>query len=169
MPVIPEVGDAGVVIAPVPEILVHNPVPFTGVFPARFPTPPQALKAEPALDTSGGATILRLPLLLDVPITAGLEPITRIRYPAPVGVPPGIVAMTVPEVVPASDPIFVGAAKEPAASDNCAVNVFPATKAHTPTVKGTLTLTPAQKGEPATTFVVMKAFIVRFPLLLDVP
>jgi hypothetical protein len=37
MPVIPEVGELGVVIVGVfgPETKVHNPVPFVGVFPAK--------------------------------------------------------------------------------------------------------------------------------------
>ncbi len=34
-PVTPEVGELGVVIVPVPAIKVHNPVPTTGVLPAK--------------------------------------------------------------------------------------------------------------------------------------
>ena len=34
-PVTPEVGEAGVVATPVPETVVHSPVPTTGVFPAK--------------------------------------------------------------------------------------------------------------------------------------
>lgn len=45
-PVSPEVGELGVVIVPVPEINVHNPVPTAGVFPAR-------VAAVPHTDWSG--------------------------------------------------------------------------------------------------------------------
>ena len=34
-PVTPDVGDVGVVITPLPEINVHNPVPIAGVFPVN--------------------------------------------------------------------------------------------------------------------------------------
>lgn len=37
IPVIPEVGDAGVVIVPVPETSVHIPVPIVATFPASVP------------------------------------------------------------------------------------------------------------------------------------
>lgn len=59
---------------------------------------------------------------LSLPVTDGVELITRMRYPLPVTVPQGIVAVIVPEfAVLVSVPIEVGAAKLPAAFDNCAV------------------------------------------------
>jgi hypothetical protein len=86
-----------------------------------------------------GVLIVRFPLLLDVPVTIGVEPITLIRYPVPNTA--GMVATIVPEPVPTRVPIDVGTAKEPTAFDNCAVNVFPPAKApHT--VKGTLMVAP---------------------------
>ena len=65
---------------------------------------------------------------LFAPPTAGLEPITRIRYPVPLGVANGIVAAMVPEVVAVSAPILTPGENIPDASDNCAVKKFPAAK-----------------------------------------
>ena len=39
-PVIPDVGDAGVVIVPAPLTSVHKPVPTVGVFPANVAVVP---------------------------------------------------------------------------------------------------------------------------------
>lgn len=55
----------------------------------------------------------------EVPLIEGLLAITLIKYPVPVGVPPGIVAAIVPELATLlSVPITVGLAKLPAASLN---------------------------------------------------
>ena len=35
-PVIPEEGELGEVMVPIPKTLVHNPVPVEGIFPARL-------------------------------------------------------------------------------------------------------------------------------------
>ena len=43
IPVTPELGEAGLVIIPEPLTSVHNPVPVTGVFPARVAVVPQIL------------------------------------------------------------------------------------------------------------------------------
>ena len=62
------------------------------------------------------------------PVVTGLLLFTRSLYPLPTGVALEIVPMIMPEDVAVSVPIFWGAAKEPAASDNCSVNTFPAAK-----------------------------------------
>ena len=78
------------------------------------------------------------------PLTTGKELTTRIRYAAPVEVPGGISAETVPEMVEVKNPIFTGAAKEPVASLNWAVKMFPAL--YMPViVYPTLIVVPAQK------------------------
>ena len=59
---------------------------------------------------------------LSVPIIAGVELMTLILYPVPVGVAQGIMQAMVPALaVLTKVPIVVGAAKLPSASDNCAV------------------------------------------------
>ena len=65
-----------------------------------------------------GLLMVIFPLLLVVPVIAGFEPTTRIKYPVPSAVPVGMVAAMFPEVVLDSVPIFKGEAKEPEASDN---------------------------------------------------
>ena len=58
---------------------------------------------------------------LSDPTVAGLSDTTRIRYPVPAGVAPGIIAVIVPEfAVEASVPATVGAAKDPVASESSA-------------------------------------------------
>jgi len=107
-----------------------------------------------------------LPLLLEVPVRAGLEPITLTRYPVPPAAPAGIVAAITPDPVPESVPIVVGEAKDPAASDNWAVKVFPPAKApHT--VKGTFTFAPLQSGVLTGCVVMVCGFTVRFVPLSD--
>ena len=62
MPVIPEVGEPGVVIVGVfgPETKVQSPVPFTGVFPARVAVVTlHRLWFVPAFEVVGvGATVI---------------------------------------------------------------------------------------------------------------
>jgi hypothetical protein len=52
-PVIPEEGEDGVVIFPLPEIFVHVPVPTVGVFPANVAELEQMLWSVPASATVG--------------------------------------------------------------------------------------------------------------------
>ena len=61
--------------------------------------------------------MIRLTPLSD-PVFKGLEPTTRTLYPAPLGVVSGIVALIVPDAVVAAEPIFVGDANEPEASES---------------------------------------------------
>ena len=58
-------------------------------------------------------------------VSDGVLEITLIRYPEPVAAATGIVAVMLPDVVLVKLPIAVGDAKEPDASDNCAVNTLP--------------------------------------------
>ncbi len=88
-----------------------------------------------------------VPLLL--PVVAGLEPTTLIRYAVPAVLPAGICALMLPEVVELSVPIFTGLAKLPVEEDNCAVKVFPALKIPV-TVYGTEIFSPEQNGLPLT-------------------
>ena len=84
---------------------------------------------------------------LELPVMLGVELITLIIYPTPAGVLQGMVQVIVPAAIPVNVPIETGAAKLPAAFDNCAVNVFPAVK--TPViVNGTLTVAHEQNGLP---------------------
>jgi hypothetical protein len=64
------------------------------------------------------------PLLL--PVVAGFELTTRILYAVPLAVVNGVEALIVPALVDVSVPIVTGLVKLPAASDSCAVNIFPA-------------------------------------------
>jgi len=43
IPVIPDVGEAGLVIVAPPVIIVHKPVPITGVFPESVPLAEQSV------------------------------------------------------------------------------------------------------------------------------
>jgi hypothetical protein len=61
-----------------------------------------------------------LPLLLLLTL-----PITRIRYPDPTTVLAGIIALIGAAIVDVTLPIFVGLAKLPEPSLNCAVKTFP--------------------------------------------
>ena len=103
-----------------------------------------------AIVTAPKLTVKFVPL--SEPFTVGPFEITLIRYPVPVAVFAGMVADMVPELALLTNvPIFVGAAKLPAAFDNCAVYVFPV---NVPTlVKGTETDAPVedvtQYGLPA--------------------
>jgi hypothetical protein len=65
------------------------------------------------------------------PVIAGFEEITLIWYPAPDGVPAGMVKLIVPlrfvptDEVLSRDPIVTGLEKVPAAFDNWAVKTLP--------------------------------------------
>ena len=64
-PVTPELNAAGVVTTAVPAVTVHNPVPTTGLLPARVVTVVlQRFWSTPALETSGAASTLMVTLLL---------------------------------------------------------------------------------------------------------
>ena len=93
----------------------------------------------------GGQEILRL-VPLSVPMVAGLDPVTRIRYAVPATVFDGMIALMEPEVVELSVPMFTGEAKFPVASESCAVKIFP--EVNEPlVVNATLTLFPIHKEE----------------------
>ena len=49
----PDVGEAGVVIAPAPLTKVQTPVPVTGVFPASVAVVPQTVWFGPATEVVG--------------------------------------------------------------------------------------------------------------------
>jgi hypothetical protein len=84
-------------------------------------------EADEFIEMSGvtNALIVML-LLLIVPVFTGALLITRILYPAPVGVFEGIVAIMVPAAVDVSVPMFTGLVNEPVALLNCAVKTLPA-------------------------------------------
>jgi hypothetical protein len=85
-----------------------------------------AQKGEPA--TVGAASPMAVTVRfapLSLPVTAGVELITRILYAPPAACPNGIVAVMVPAVVEVTLPIAVGATKEPAAFESCAVKTLP--------------------------------------------
>src|ERR1035437_4007677 len=64
-PVTPELNAAGVVTTAVPAVTVHNPVPLTGLLPARVATVTlQRFWSTPALETVGVAASLMVTLLL---------------------------------------------------------------------------------------------------------
>jgi hypothetical protein len=79
-------------------------------------------------------TVMLLPLFAAV--IAGELDTTRTRYPVPVAVPAGIVALTVPDAVAVTLPIVTGLVNDPLASDSCAVTVLPPAKVPV-IVKGT--------------------------------
>ena len=62
---------------------------------------------------------------LELPVIIGVELITLIIYPTPAGTLQGMLQVILPATVPAKVPMATGAAKLPAAFDNCAVKVFP--------------------------------------------
>jgi hypothetical protein len=76
------------------------------------------------------------------------------------GVPIGIVAAIVPEVIPEREPIVTGALKIPEASESWAENTFPVLNVPVE-VNGTLTAEPAQNGLP-----VIDPVLIVFGLLL---
>ncbi len=72
-----------------------------------------------AIETDGVTVELIVKAAELVPVTAGFEDTTLTLYPAPVGVPPGIVQEIVPELaVELNVPILVGEAKLPEASES---------------------------------------------------
>ena len=52
----PENANVGVVMVPIPETKVHNPVPITGVFPASVKKLAQIVCEVPALEIVGFAS-----------------------------------------------------------------------------------------------------------------
>ena len=58
-------------------------------------------------------------------MVAGVLLTTRILYPFPIGVIKGIVTLILPLVVVFNDPMEIGVAKLPVASDSWAVKTFP--------------------------------------------
>ena len=74
-----------------------------------------------------GAVILMF-APLSLPITEGLEPTTLILYAVPLKVFAGMIALIEPDVMDVTDPIVTGDEKLPAASESCAVKMFPALK-----------------------------------------
>lgn len=74
------------------------------------------------------------------------ELITLILYPVPAGVAPGIIAAMVPLALEFNVPILMGAAKDPAASESCAVKIFPALRVPVLIVNGTVIAPPGQTG-----------------------
>jgi hypothetical protein len=106
------------------------------------------------LPAAAGVTKMERLVPLSEPVTTGFELTTLIRYPVPVVVPAGIVALIVPAVVLVSVPILTGEVKLPAAFDNCAVNIFPAFAAAL-TENGTSTDEPAHRFEDEIAFVVI--------------
>ena len=75
----------------------------------------------------------------------GLLAITRILYPVPNEVPPGMVALIVPLFIEDKFPILVGVAKLPLAFESWAVNTLP-TKNGLLTEYTTFKVAPGQKG-----------------------
>jgi hypothetical protein len=64
-PVIPEVGEVGVVIVPLPDIKVHSPVPTIGAFPAKVAVDVQTVWVDPALETVGKGSRTTVTLTVD--------------------------------------------------------------------------------------------------------
>lgn len=64
-PVIEDVGDVGLVIVPLPETIVHKPVPTIGVLPFSVADDAQIIKSEPALAIVGNASTLIVTVSLD--------------------------------------------------------------------------------------------------------
>jgi hypothetical protein len=117
------------------------------------------LKVDPAQNvdptTVGAASPIAVTVRLaplSGPVTAGLEPTTRILYPVPAAWARGIVTEIVPPVVvERAEPIVVGAAKLPAAFESCTVKSLLAPKLHALLrLLVILKVAPWQKGEPAT-------------------
>ena len=103
------------------------------------------LNAIEMLGASIGFIEIFIPLSL--PIVSGFDPFTLILYEVPCTDATGIIAAIIPEVVPVKEPITVGVLKLPVAFDSSAVKTFPELKVPV-TVKGMLTLAPAQNGLP---------------------
>lgn len=65
-PVMDDVGEVGLVIVPLPETIVHNPVPTIGVLPLRVAEDAQMIKSEPALAIVGNASTLIVTVSFEV-------------------------------------------------------------------------------------------------------
>ena len=102
----------------------------------KVPSP----KSPPVIDGCGRTSTIIFDPLSD-PMTLGDEPITRIRYPDPLGITEGIIAIIVPAEMEFNVPMLTGFAKLPLKSESCAVNTFPAS-AGASIVKETFTPVP---------------------------
>ena len=106
IPVVPETGRVGAVIAVVPERIVHSPVPTVGVFPARMVEVLQMFWSNPALAVVGGVVVLLVIMISSVEV--GQEPPEIVHLsvvePKPIAVSPelgeeGVVIVAVPEIL----------------------------------------------------------------------
>ena len=102
-PVIPEVGDDGVVIVPVPVINVHAPVPIIGEFPAKVAVVEQTVWSGPALDVVGTASLLIITSSVDIAHTPFVIVQRNVFAPTPKPVMPevgdvGVVIVPVPVI-----------------------------------------------------------------------
>ena len=64
-PVIDDVGDVGLVIVPLPETIVHKPVPTIGVLPFNVAEDAHIIKSDPALAIVGYASTLIVTVSFD--------------------------------------------------------------------------------------------------------
>jgi hypothetical protein len=103
-PVTPEVGEPGLVIVAVPETTVHNPVPVTGVLPAKVAvvTPQAGVISEPAFAAVGAVLVITTS---SVEAVQGALEIVHLKVfaPTPSPVSPevgdeGVVMVPVPEI-----------------------------------------------------------------------
>jgi hypothetical protein len=104
-PVTPEVGELGVVIVAVPETTVHNPVPVTGILPAKVAvvTPQAGVISEPAFAAVGGAVLVITTSSVEA-VQGALEIVhLKVLAPTPRAVSPevgdeGVVIVPAPEI-----------------------------------------------------------------------
>ena len=95
-PVIPEVGELGELIVPVPETNVQFPVPTVGVFPARVAVVAQTIWSAPAWALLGVLVLVMVILsILEEELTQGeLEMVQRKTFaPTPNPVTPELAAL----------------------------------------------------------------------------
>jgi hypothetical protein len=105
-PVTPDVGEPGLVIVAVPETTVHNPVPVTGVLPAKVAvvTPQAGVISEPALAKVGSAVLLVINTSSVEAVQGALEIVhLKVLAPTPRAVSPevgeeGVVIVPAPEI-----------------------------------------------------------------------
>ncbi len=90
------------------------------------PEPAQTVNA-PLLPALSGAVMARSTPLSAV-VSAGVLLTTRMRYPVPAAVPPGMTQLMMPEVVAVTEPMSTGAAKLPVALESWAVKTLPGRK-----------------------------------------
>ena len=102
-PVMPDVGEDGVVIVPVPVIKVHAPVPINGVFPARDVLSRQIVWSGPALAVVGTASLFIIKSSVDIAHTPFVIVHLNVFAPTPNPVTPdvaepGVVIVPVPDI-----------------------------------------------------------------------